>query len=108
MPLLSRREYLAKLSAFATWSLLFRLRMTSDQLLTRPISSTGEQLAAVGLGTWQTFDTSECSDELIPLKEVLTALVNNGGKVVDSFSHAWSFEKLNVIRNSLTALNEKR
>ena len=53
-------------------------------LLKRTIPTTGEKLAAIGVGTWQTFDVSDFSDEREPLKEVLRTLVNKGGSVVDS------------------------
>jgi aryl-alcohol dehydrogenase-like predicted oxidoreductase len=49
-------------------------------VLTRPIPSTGEQLPVIGLGTWQTFDTSPSA----PLEEVLTEFVALGGTLVDS------------------------
>jgi aryl-alcohol dehydrogenase-like predicted oxidoreductase len=51
---------------------------------TRPIPRSGEALPIVGLGTWQTFDVSPNAPERAELKEVLRALVERGGKVVDS------------------------
>ena len=56
--------------------------MTADSPLTRPIHSSGERVAAVGLGTWQTFDVAP-SDYAAP-KEVLDRFVAQGGAVVDS------------------------
>jgi len=49
-------------------------------MLTRPIPRTNEALPAIGLGTWQTFDT----DELGPLHEVVRDFVAAGGRVIDS------------------------
>ncbi|MEA3154897.1 MAG: hypothetical protein QOK44_2486 [Betaproteobacteria bacterium] len=53
-------------------------------LSTRPIPRSGEHLPIVGVGTWQTFDVSPNAPERAELKEVLRALVEHGGKVVDS------------------------
>lgn len=53
------------------------------KILNRTIPSSGESLPVVGLGTWQTFDVNR-EDEKPALKEVLEALVKNGGKVIDS------------------------
>jgi len=48
----------------------------------RTIPATGESLPIVGVGTWQTFDVGP--DGYDPLKEVLKALVEMGGSVIDS------------------------
>ena len=53
------------------------------KILNRTIPSSGESLPVIGLGTWQTFDVSR-DDEKPALKEVLEALVKNGGSVIDS------------------------
>ena len=47
------------------------------------IPSTGEELPAIGLGTWQTFDVRG-SAAAAPLREVLKAFSEAGGRVVDS------------------------
>lgn len=54
------------------------------RLLRRPVPSTGELIPAIGVGTWQTFDVSQSTDEREPLKGVLKALIDKGGTVVDS------------------------
>jgi len=56
----------------------------SDAILRRAIPSTGENIPAIGLGTWQVFDVSEAPNERGPLKEVVTRFVQLGGKVIDS------------------------
>ena len=56
----------------------------SSKMNTRLIPSTKEPIPMVGLGTWQTFDVGESSEERDPLKEVLNILVENGGSVIDS------------------------
>ena len=47
------------------------------------IPSSGEELPAVGLGTWQTFDAPGDAARA-PLREVLASFVQAGGRVVDS------------------------
>jgi diketogulonate reductase-like aldo/keto reductase len=51
---------------------------------TRPIPASGETLPVIGLGTWQTFDVGGDAAARAPLQEVLQALYESGGRVVDS------------------------
>ena len=53
-------------------------------MLTRKIPSTGEALPVIGMGTWQTFDVGRSSTDRDPLREVLQAFVQGGGRVIDS------------------------
>jgi diketogulonate reductase-like aldo/keto reductase len=53
-------------------------------LARRPIPSTGEALAVIGCGTYQTFDVGESSAERAPLLEVLSTLFGAGGSVIDT------------------------
>lgn len=53
-------------------------------MLTRPIPKTADQLAVVGIGTWQTFDIGSSRAELDQRKEVLSILFEAGGRVIDS------------------------
>lgn len=57
---------------------------TVQKPLERTIPSTGEALPAVGLGTWQTFDARNATEELKILKQVLLEMGKRGGKVIDS------------------------
>ncbi len=50
----------------------------------RKVPSTGEMLGVVGLGTWQTFDVGSAPAERAPLAEVVGALLDGGGSVIDS------------------------
>lgn len=50
----------------------------------RKIPSTGEMLPVVGCGTWQTFDIGPAPAERAPRGEVLKALFEAGGSMVDS------------------------
>ncbi len=56
----------------------------SQEMLTRSIPSTNEPLAAVGLGTWQTFDVDQSGPERDRVREVLRLFVEQGGQLVDS------------------------
>src|SRR5258708_1899573 len=57
---------------------------TGPRMQTRKIPSTGEQLPVVGCGTWRTFDVGASPAERAPLAEVLRALFEAGGSVIDS------------------------
>ena len=52
--------------------------------LQRPIPKTGETIPAVGLGTWQAFDVAGNAAETAQAREALKALVDLGGRVIDS------------------------
>jgi diketogulonate reductase-like aldo/keto reductase len=52
--------------------------------MTRKIPSTGEELPAVGLGTWQVFNVGSGEAARAPLRKVIAAFSEAGGKVVDS------------------------
>ena len=52
--------------------------------MTRRIPSTGEELPAIGLGTWQVFDVGASAPERAPLRETLAAFSKAGGRLVDS------------------------
>jgi diketogulonate reductase-like aldo/keto reductase len=56
--------------------------ITGPRMQTRPIPSTGEALPVVGCGTWQGFDRP--ATERGPLVEVIRALLEAGGSVIDS------------------------
>lgn len=52
-------------------------------MLTRPIPQTREPLPVVGIGTWQAFDVGQNRSALDQRKEVLRALFEAGGRVID-------------------------
>ena len=56
----------------------------ADRILERPIPKTGEAIPAVGLGTWQAFDVAGDAAETAQARESLKALVDLGGRVIDS------------------------
>ena len=57
---------------------------TGPRMQTRKIPSTGEMLPVVGCGTWQTFDVGPSAADREPRAEVLKALFEAGGSVIDS------------------------
>ncbi len=82
---LSRRDLLrGALAAGATALMPAALAARSGAILTRAIPKSAEQIPAVGLGTWQTFDVGDADAERAPLREVLKRFVALGGKVIDS------------------------
>jgi diketogulonate reductase-like aldo/keto reductase len=56
----------------------------SSTMLMRAIPSSDEKLPAIGLGTWRVFDVDLMPDNRRQLGDVLSLLVNLGGRVIDS------------------------
>ena len=79
-----RRKVLRTLGGF--WTLLaMNSGMGQDKkIMTRKIPSTGEDIPAVGLGTWQVFDAGGDAAARAPLRAVLAAFAKAGGKMIDS------------------------
>jgi aryl-alcohol dehydrogenase-like predicted oxidoreductase len=53
-------------------------------MLIRTIPSTGEPLAAIGLGTWRTFNVGVGEAEIRPLRQVLRRFFAAGAQLIDS------------------------
>lgn len=53
-------------------------------MLTRPIPSTGVQVPVIGVGTWRGFDVGDNAAARTQLTGVLQALLDAGGRVIDS------------------------
>jgi diketogulonate reductase-like aldo/keto reductase len=107
MELITRREYLSKLSAMAMLPLAYPWLMQSKKINFRPIPSTNESLPVVGLGTWQTFDVGNNEAEIAPLKEVLKTLYDNEGTVIDSSPMYGKSEKVVGELSTEIKLNDK-
>ena len=80
----SARRRLLALAGGACLGLVGPARSQAQNIMTRKIPSTGEELPAVGLGTWQVFNVGSSPAERAPLREVIAAFSKAGGKVVDS------------------------
>lgn len=72
-----RRRFLQALAVGAALTSVAR----AEPILTRPIGAGGEQIPAVGLGTYQAFDVTGAAE---PQREVLRSFLELGGKLVDS------------------------
>lgn len=83
--LLSRRAIL-KLAAGTSATLLLDGLPAWGQapLITKPISSTGERLPVIGLGSSQTFNLTPQHPDWEPAREVLKLFRDLGGKVIDT------------------------
>lgn len=84
--ILTRREML-KLTAGAGAALVLGPTPAfprQGELIKRTIHSTGEEIPVVGLGTARTFNRGTSEDELAPLREVLSAFHEMGGRVLDT------------------------
>jgi aryl-alcohol dehydrogenase-like predicted oxidoreductase len=53
-------------------------------MLTRAIPTSGESLPVIGLGTWQVFDVDGTAQELADRKQIVEALFDAGGTVIDT------------------------
>ena len=89
--MISRREWL-RLSVGSSAALALdprvfdtRVRhLLQQQTITRAIPSSGERIPVIGLGSSATFSQVARSEDVSALKEVMRALVDNGGKVFDT------------------------
>lgn len=79
-----RRTLLAGALATAGWGLVSPARGAAGALLRRTIPASGETLAAVGLGTWQSFDIAALPGERAAARETLQRFAAAGAEVVDS------------------------
>lgn len=85
--MLTRREYLqasALLGATAALPGGLLHAFERDGMITRAVPGTGERLPIVGLGTSATFRRMAETGDVEPLREVITTLVRNGGRVLDT------------------------
>lgn len=78
------RRGLLTLGAGASVSMFLRGVVGPEQMQTKPIPSTGEQLPVIGLGSASTFSAAAGAQDIADLREVMRALVLHGGKVLDT------------------------
>jgi diketogulonate reductase-like aldo/keto reductase len=77
---MDRRDFLVSAAALAGAA-----AQPVPAMLTRPVPRGGEAIPVVGLGTWQTFDPPSLTEAArAELTATLRALVDAGGRVVDS------------------------
>src|SRR5258706_13201765 len=80
----ARRGLLRLLGSFGAALTLGSVSGQTPKIMTRKIPSTGEELPAVGLGTWQVFDAGNDAAARAPLREVIAGFAKAGGKLIDS------------------------
>src|SRR3989304_704607 len=86
-----RRLLLQTAGAAALLAAMTETRSAPAGLITRPIPRSGERLPAIGLGTYQVFDTPVGDLARTGLQAVLRRFIELGGRVVDSspmYGHA--------------------
>jgi aryl-alcohol dehydrogenase-like predicted oxidoreductase len=85
---ITRRNYLKlSLAAGASMALpssLLWAASTRGALITRPIPSSGEQVPVVGLGSSATFAAVARSEDVSALRDVMSAMLENGGTIFDT------------------------
>jgi diketogulonate reductase-like aldo/keto reductase len=77
---MKRRAFLAAGFAFVSGFSFSQ----NQKIMTRKIPSTGEDLPAIGLGTWQVFDAGNNAAARAPLREVIANFHKAGGALIDS------------------------
>jgi aryl-alcohol dehydrogenase-like predicted oxidoreductase len=94
---LTRRQFanvpIAALATGAASLVLPAFAQPASPLTTRPIPSTGEPLPAVGLGTAAVFDSADAAT-LQNARAVVRALIDNGGKLIDTASTYGDAERI--------------
>ena len=85
MTRLTRRDWLTlTMGAGAAMAFGPRGLLAQSPLITRPVPSTGERLPVVGLGSSATFAQVARSEDVAALAEVMKALIDRGGTVLDT------------------------
>ena len=79
-----RRKLLRSLGLIGAALAAGPVRGQTGKIMARKIPSTGEELPAIGLGTWQVFDVGGNAGARAPLREVLKSFAGAGGKAIDS------------------------
>jgi aryl-alcohol dehydrogenase-like predicted oxidoreductase len=87
-PAVTRKEFLTGASAIAAAAALGPIGLpgpaAAASILTRPIPSSGERIAIVGIGTARIFDVEPGDPKLPILKATLDTFVKGGGRVMDT------------------------
>jgi aryl-alcohol dehydrogenase-like predicted oxidoreductase len=84
MASITRREGLGLALGGAAAALAIGRASAQAGLITRAIPASGEPLPVIGLGSSATFSKVASSQDTAALREVLTALAENGGRVFDT------------------------
>lgn len=90
--MIRRREMLSVLAATAGLPWWAQALTPPRPLLQRPIPGTTESLPVIGMGTSGSFEVGTDDSARAPLRDVLRAFANDGGKVVDTSPNYGSAE----------------
>jgi len=60
------------------------LLQAQDNVITKPIPSSGERIPLIGIGTARRYDVASTDTELAPLRDVLRTLPTIGGNLIDT------------------------
>ena len=84
--MVTRRALLKDTAAGTAMALLPRLlqAQSGTEIIKRAIPSSGEELPMVGLGSSATFSSMARTEDVSALREVMRALIGNGGSVFDT------------------------
>jgi diketogulonate reductase-like aldo/keto reductase len=102
-PSFSRRQLLRSLAATGATAMLAPATALGQQVVTKPIPSTGEAIPLVGLGSWITFNVGNDPVARNSCAEVMRAFFAAGGRLIDSSPMYGSSQK--VIGYGLARLN---
>jgi len=73
----------------------------------RTIPATGEQIPAIGMGSWITFDVGEAEEERAPMRRVLKHFIDLGGVLIDSSPmYGWSERVIGELAEELHVTDE--
>ncbi len=103
---LSRRSFLQSLLGFGMTSVFPSLAEASRPAILKRISSSGEALPVIGMGSWLTFDVGNDPEKLATRVEVLRTFFAHGGRLIDSSPMYGSSEA--VIGHCLAQLDNKK
>jgi diketogulonate reductase-like aldo/keto reductase len=84
MNYLTRRTFMGSLGAAAAIPAFAQGRAAAGPVLTRAIPSTGEQVPAIGLGTWITFNVGNDEKLRADRARVMQTFFDRGGSLIDS------------------------
>jgi len=79
--------------------------MADERMLTKTIPATGEALPVIGLGTYIAFDVGASPGELTERMEIVSALLDAGGKVIDSSP---MYNRAETVVGEILAQNHRR
>lgn len=80
----TRRTFMCALGAAATMPAFSNSRAAAGPILTRAIPSSREQIPAIGLGTWITFNVGNDEKLRADRTRVMQAFFDRGGSLIDS------------------------